>query len=450
MSVEWVNPAALAGLAAVAAPVLVHLLRRQRATRVAFPSLRFLTPSTAAAVRMRSPADPWLLLIRMAVLAAAAMAWAQPVVITDATRQRRERDTARAMVVDARAGAPSTARQAREAASAERGGAVWVSEISTDDLRAGVRDAVRRLNDAPAARREIVVVSDFQHGVLDAADVASIPTDVGVRFVAVRGPAGSEERAQPFSGLSTFGTSDVAATTQTVELLAARTAVVVAPDDRAAAMPRVFAAPDAHADVERALRIVAKAGAPATSTSRALGILFSGGSLPSEVSSPRAEWMTRALIAMRRDAVLREAAERLPGDGDGDGSQPLPDAPWVPVAHDGSGRTVVAIAALGHELVARLMARPSDYLAVAAIHTLLVATSEPPAWIDRELQRIPEAQLQAWTRPPGPMPAGRWRTSGPGDARWCWAMVLVLLGLETIVRRTRPHRLSSEESARAA
>jgi Aerotolerance regulator N-terminal len=447
MSVEWVNPAALAGLAAVAAPVLVHLLRRQRAVRVAFPSLRFLTPSTAAAVRMRSPAEPWLLLIRVAILAAAAMAWAQPIVITDATRQRRERDIARAVVVDARASAASTARQAREAASAEQGGPVWVSEISTDDLRAGVHEAVRRLNDAPAARREIVVVSGFQHGVLDAADVARIPTDVGVRFAAVRGPVGSEERAQPFSGVSTFGTPGVAATKQTVELLAARTAVVITPDERAAPMPRVFAAPDSHADAERALRIVAKAGAPATSASRALGILFSGGSLPAEVSSPRADWMIRALIAMRRDPVLREAAER---PGDGDRSQLLPDAPWVPVAHDGSGRIVVAIAALGHELVARVAARPSDYLAVAAIHALLVATSEPPSWIDREVQRIPEAQLQAWTRPPGPVPAGRWRTSGPGDARWCWALVLVLLGLETIVGRRRHHGLSSEESARAA
>ena len=49
MTLYWLNPLALAGLAAAALPVIIHLLKRHRATRVPFPTLRFMTDSRAAA-----------------------------------------------------------------------------------------------------------------------------------------------------------------------------------------------------------------------------------------------------------------------------------------------------------------------------------------------------------------------------------------------------------------
>ena len=53
--IVWLQPAALWGLVLSALPVLVHLLRRRQADRVAFPSLRFVAGSQAAAVRLRPP-----------------------------------------------------------------------------------------------------------------------------------------------------------------------------------------------------------------------------------------------------------------------------------------------------------------------------------------------------------------------------------------------------------
>ena len=55
--IHWLNPAALAGLALLALPILIHLLRTRQAERIPFPSLRFVLPSETAAVRLRLPAD---------------------------------------------------------------------------------------------------------------------------------------------------------------------------------------------------------------------------------------------------------------------------------------------------------------------------------------------------------------------------------------------------------
>ena len=55
--IGWLNPGALWALPLAALPILIHLLRTHHATRVAFPSLRFVQPSRTAAVRMRLPSD---------------------------------------------------------------------------------------------------------------------------------------------------------------------------------------------------------------------------------------------------------------------------------------------------------------------------------------------------------------------------------------------------------
>ena len=78
MTLVWINVAALAGLLAVLGPVLVHLLRRQRARRVPFPTVQFLVSTRAAAARIGTPSDLPLLALRVAIVAAAAIGAAQP------------------------------------------------------------------------------------------------------------------------------------------------------------------------------------------------------------------------------------------------------------------------------------------------------------------------------------------------------------------------------------
>ena len=72
----WLNPSALFGLAAVAVPVLIHLLVQRRAERFAFPTLRFLQPTRLAAIRRHVLEDLPLLVVRVALLAAGAPATA--------------------------------------------------------------------------------------------------------------------------------------------------------------------------------------------------------------------------------------------------------------------------------------------------------------------------------------------------------------------------------------
>ena len=64
--IGWLAPLALFGLIAIAGPIVVHLLRRQRAKRIQFPSIR-----TARADRCRPAAcrGPMASRVRVAVIA---------------------------------------------------------------------------------------------------------------------------------------------------------------------------------------------------------------------------------------------------------------------------------------------------------------------------------------------------------------------------------------------
>ena len=83
----WNHPAALFGLVLVAGPLLVHLLVRQHAVRVLFPGMRFVPTVRAAAVRLRAPSDAALMALRMAIVVAAVLAVAQPLLSTASRRQ---------------------------------------------------------------------------------------------------------------------------------------------------------------------------------------------------------------------------------------------------------------------------------------------------------------------------------------------------------------------------
>ena len=78
----WLNPVALFALAAIAAPILIHILVQRRAERFPFPTLRFLQPTRLAAIRRHLLEDWRLLAVRAALLAAAAAALAGPLLVT--------------------------------------------------------------------------------------------------------------------------------------------------------------------------------------------------------------------------------------------------------------------------------------------------------------------------------------------------------------------------------
>ncbi len=80
----FLAPLFLAGLAAVAVPVLLHLFRREIAPPVPFTAVRFLQKRTIERQERRRIQDPWLLLLRVAALALLALAFARPYLKADA------------------------------------------------------------------------------------------------------------------------------------------------------------------------------------------------------------------------------------------------------------------------------------------------------------------------------------------------------------------------------
>src|SRR5262245_31242348 len=75
---SFLAPFFLAGLAAIAVPILVHLIQRERKHVVHFPSLMFVQRIPYQSVRRRKIRHWFLLLMRAAALALIAFAFARP------------------------------------------------------------------------------------------------------------------------------------------------------------------------------------------------------------------------------------------------------------------------------------------------------------------------------------------------------------------------------------
>jgi hypothetical protein len=373
----WGQPIAWFGLAAVAIPVLVHLLARRRAPRVAFPTLRFLPAAQIAAVRRHRLEDRALLAVRALIVAAAAAALAQPYVLAGDRAAPRARDISRIAIVDTSAsmsrsavGGQSAQDVAREAARAALAGATAPATIEAPRLRQALDAAILRLADAPGVR-EIVVVSDFQLGALDRFDLARVPADVGIRLMAVEMPPGIEPRTVSAS---------------------------VAPQIA------VAAAPARQSQLEAVLKAVV-----ASSTSS---------------TAPSAEVVTVVFPGAPDAASLRASA------------QPI-DRAWMidVVARTGLGADVDARQTADGRLL--LFAADDDVRAAASLIARVAAASPDFDALDElEPGTVPADTLRRWERPPTPRDAGQSTPRGrESDGRWLWAAALVLLAIEWQIRR---------------
>ena len=171
----WQSPAALFALAAIAAPVLIHILVHRRAETFAFPTLRFLQPTRLAAIRRHVLEDAPLLAVRAAILVTAVVALAGPLVVTPARRHAWDQRVVRAVVRDADAAAAQSGVGSVEETALRR-------EFTAASLRDGIHRAIAWLESSPPARRELVVASRFPVGSITAADIATIPAVIGIRL----------------------------------------------------------------------------------------------------------------------------------------------------------------------------------------------------------------------------------------------------------------------------
>jgi hypothetical protein len=220
----FLTPLVLAGLGAVAIPVLIHLIQRERRRVVEFPSLMFIRRIPYQSVRRRRIRHWLLLAARAAAIAAIVVAFARPFFRQSAIAAAAG-GGAREIVVlldqsasmgygDHWTRAQDAARQAvRSLASDERATLVLFSRNAEENMRAttdktrleaaidaarvgsgatrygpALKLAASLLSRSTAGRREAILVSDFQRAGWSGSEDARFPEGMTLTPVSVASP----------------------------------------------------------------------------------------------------------------------------------------------------------------------------------------------------------------------------------------------------------------------
>lgn len=189
MGLTFLSPMVWLGSLAVLLPIAIHLLTRATRTPVTFPTIRFLETTRLSASSRHRIQDWPLLLLRVVIVLLAVAALAGPIWVTPAREAAWRARVARAVVLEDR-----TASADDELRSAEVG-----RTFARQRLRDAVSDATRWLEQQDPNTRELVVLSAFRRGATDAADFATVPSEIGIRLV--RTSDGSAVREREISRL---------------------------------------------------------------------------------------------------------------------------------------------------------------------------------------------------------------------------------------------------------
>jgi hypothetical protein len=501
--VIWLNPTAWIGLVALAAPILIHILAQQRAERLPFPSLRFLQQTRLASIRRHVLEDLPLLAIRAAILAAAVAALAGPLVVTPMLRQAWNARVVRAVVVDDAAGtfsasarkpfgratADAPKREEREGGQArdlgtQQGGTQqgapqprpFLSQtFETRSIADGLPRALAWLDNAPPARRELVIVGPLALGSVTAQDLSAVPPAIGIRFE--RGgtlPAertveggkvlGADTRVGPYVGVDPRGRAgpNVGADPrvrpvvhqQTVELNGTTTSVRETVEAAPERFPiDVVCAADARPAADAAMAAVRSGRVWAPVAGRRARLVLIGTSVDStgiaDARPVNEAWTADALASIARDRELQAEASDVPA---GLNDARFAAAPWQTLVSASDGRPLAAAAGSPAGVIVVSAAEPSSLVTPLLLRAMANGIAAPPDLRAAEVLPIPDAQLQGWTRPAAPVTAPRIDRVERDDRRALWVLVLALLALETWVRRARPAGAIEphEEDARVA
>ena len=433
----WLNPLALVGLLALAVPILVHLFGRRVARRQRFPSLRLLQLASATPTTKSQPSDILLLVLRCAVVAAAALALAQPRWTTPG-RSRQSLTPARVVVVDTSASTTrltSDGRSALEQAQA-------MAQALLDSSREGMLVQTNRpgANIAGAASwlgtrsgmREVVVISDFQRGAVNDGDLANVPLGVGIRLrKVVTTPLVDPMTTGDSAVIVRFdpATDDVDVTWQSPlsDSAALPLTVLNASGDEAAA----------RASIAAAARLY-----PRTASTHAIAFVFPDypgtAALASQLEPLRQPWQGDFLLALNRHRLLRDKTNVTePRPCTQNGALSLRNAQGVSVATLGSLKSGSA-----HELVVFSCVEAGSLAGTALLAAVVGAAGQVPRFPELEPTTVPDETLRQWERPATAIePRGQDETSP--DGRWLWLLALGLLVAEEWFRRKRPSRAAA-------
>jgi Aerotolerance regulator N-terminal len=398
---RWLQPLAWWSLAGIAIPILIHLLARDRAPRLLFPSLRFLQVNQVAALRRRVVSDWPLLAVRVLIVAVSVAALAGPVFVSSARRASWNQRVIRAIVVpveDRESVGPLIADESRTSFVA--------ASFSSDVLAGALTEAVEWFRHQPPGAREVVIIGDLRDGALTDRELDVVPPFAGIRFLPVPRAA-----ALPRAGLLALGDdADGNLVHYGVHVEADALTTRVRHDhvrDAQGPQLRILADPAAQDYADALTRAVLRDGVwLGTHGERRVTFAFRGaaGGALTGMRTPTTPWVQQAL-----------AASGVTG-GENDGA--MIAAVDMPVTDSGAP-----------ELVA---------------HIARVVFSE--RFEPFEPRRVTPARLARWSRPFGESPSDA-PLADEGDRRWFWGAVLILLALEQFARARRRSRDSVEPGA---
>ncbi len=482
---SWLQPLAWIGLVALALPVLIHLLGLGRARRLPFPTLRFVQSTRLLPTRRTKLHDPWLLLVRALIVFGAVAALAQPLWKTGARRAAYGSSLARVIVLDTSRSARAAAARSGWSADSARTLATQLLNnanagmlLETAQPEATLAGAIEWLQ-LQTQRQELVIVSDFQHGMLDQSRWSAVPEMVGVRLVrigageantatttalgVVRSPSGDND----LSVRAAFGRDEEQLRTSATWMRTTSKANESAPagDTRVRMLSNGADSVVADALLRTAARLSVRlidsaalnsvVSDPSNVTREIVVVAPSHearASLRDSVAEVTPVWMMDVVARISRSTLLAEAASRaVVSDTVVLGSD---EVQLVPVARDDIGRVIISAAAHSHGNAERLLLFTHVAIGDASTAALLVATQQAvdatlnansAALTDSnvaefEVLAISDSVLATWQREPSSsgdaVLSGRAAPlEGPSDARWVWLAVLLLLGLETVLRR---------------
>lgn len=439
----WQNAWAFAGLLLLSLPVLIHLLSRKRAVLQKFPSLRFLDVTRLLPTRSPNLSDIPLLLVRLAIIAIAVLALAQPLYVSASRQQSLNASLSRAILVDTSrstmrpsAGTKTIADSARVLAEQLGRDASASVVLQTANVSAALPGAIAWLGTQPG-RGEIVVISDFQRGVIDSASVASVPSQNGFRPIQIASE--SAVVATPMQTARTTVTATIGAGHTNAEWTDHNIS------DPGITMLELYAAvlDEQFAIAARdAARLITSPGL--ADSLRPVGIVFRGAAetpaFVKDAKSPSVAWMGTVLLAVRENSLLATSAS----------SEAVSDtviaAPFAVVATNSGGAPVVYAAQATIKGEARLLffhrGNVSGVTSAALIAAVSNAIARPSALAESEATMLNDVALKQFERAPQDLSVqggGSERKAsvqaGLSDGRWLWLIALLLLGVESWMRR---------------
>lgn len=414
----WTNPWAWLGLVSLALPVLIHLLGRGRAKVVPFPTLRFLTASKLLPTRRTRIHDAALLLVRLGILLAAVAALARPVWLT-ATRKR--------VVADAIAQAVIVERGVTRDSSTS--GATSTLVVESPNPAREIRGAVDWLERQPG-RRELVIHARFRRGLVDSVDLAAVPASIGIRLIAAPLPDSSVATTAFVNGGTSSAQTRI---TDSSTAVVWTTSAADAPD-----IATILVAPQDRARADAAMRAALSVGVPLPLDERRPVTVAYPGAASINSAPIDSAWMIALVARLRADSTLIAATSRL--------AIAATDTSGLVAARDSTRRPVVTAKRAGNQLLFVAAFDPGSVASAALLSAIARARSIPASLADIVTAPIPAATLATWQRPSAVDDSAR-ALGDESDGRWLWTIALLLLGIETLMRRIRRLAESTTEVA---